>query len=350
MKKFTALSHAIITLLFLSKNLPVLAEEPQAATNGTPETPSTPTEPPANESSSTQNSSTQSNAEYVIPQPQASRLDALKTSLMLRQLNHQIQTLEANSEPFLTLYRTSMTSDTQGCIILLHSDNEHPDWPDAIAPLRNAMPEYSWCTLSIDVPDIIKRATPIKINSSTKNDASATDNTQPTSAELPNQAMVFGRIEAAIAYAKTQNIEQFSFLGYGTGAGYALSFLAANQDAGNALILIDIESPANLSDYEMAQKIRQVSQPILDYYVSTTRSDQFATWRQQAANQRTQKTGDYIQIDAIPDRVTGKDSKQLLIQRVRGFLKQNTSQITQQKALPRVKKGLFYESPINLNP
>lgn len=347
MKKFTALSHAIITLLFLSKSLPVLAEEPQAATNGTPENPVTPTDSTTNESAPVPTPATQSNAEYVIPQPQASRLDALKTSLMLRQLNHQIQTLEANGEPFLTLYRTSMTSDTQGCILLLHSDNEHPDWPDAIAPLRNAMPEYSWCTLSIDVPDIIKRADPIKINTSTSNDASTADNTQPTSAELPNQALVFGRIDAAIAYAKTQNIEQFSFLGYGTGASYALSFLAANQDAGNALILIDIESPANSPSYEMAQKIRQVPQPILDYYVSSTRSDQFAMWRKQAANQRTEKRGDFIQLDALPDRVTGKDSKQLLVQRVRGFLKQNTDQINQQKTLPSVKKGLFYESPIN---
>ena len=347
MKKFNALSHAIITLLFLSKNLPVLAEEPQAATNGTQEKPATPTESTTNESTPAPNTSTQNNAEYAIPQPQASRLNALKTSLMLRQLNHQILTLEANSEPFLTLYRRSMTSDTQGCILLLHSDNEHPDWPDAIAPLRNALPEYSWCTLSIDVPDIIKRADPIKINTSTPNDASIADNTQPTSAELPNQAVVFGRIDAAIAYAKTQNIEQFSFLGYGTGASYALSFLAANQGAGNALILIDIESPAGSSSYEMAQKIRQVPQPILDYYVSSTRSDQFAMWRKQAANQRAEKRGDFIQLDALPDRVTGKDSKQLLIQRVRGFLKQNTDQINQQKTLPSVKKGLFYESPIN---
>lgn len=338
MKKFTALSHAIMTLLFLSKSLTVLAEEPQAANEGTPETPSTQTE-----STPSENTPTGKNSEYVVPQPQASRIDALKTSLMLRKLNHQIQTLEANGEPFLVLYSAAITSDTQGCVILLHSDNEHPDWPDAIAPIRDAMPEYSWCTLSIEVPDIIKRAGPVKPNTG---DASSVNNAQPTSAELPNQAMVFARIEATIAYAETQNIEQFSFLGYGTGASYALSYLAANQSAGKALMLINIESPANISPYEMAQTIRQVPQPILDYYVSTSGSDQFALWRKQAANQRVEKQGDFIQLDALPDRVTGKNSKRLLVQRVRGFLKQNTDQINQQKTLPNVKKGLFYESPV----
>jgi hypothetical protein len=224
---------------------------------------------------------------------------------------------------------------------MLHSDNEHPDWPDAIAPLRDAMPEYSWCTLSIEVPDIIKRAEPVKITTP------PATNTQPSSAELPNQAMVFARIQAAINNAQTQDVNQFAFLGYGTGASYALSFLAANPSSGEALALIDIEAPPNLSDYEVAQEIRQVSLPILDYYVNKTGRDQFAVWRKQAANQRADKIGDFTQIDALPDRVTGKNSKQLLIQRVRGFLKQNTSQISQRKSLPSPKKGLFYESPVN---
>lgn len=327
MNKFTALRHAIIALLSLSTTSSLLAEESQA----TPNAPST----------QQQNTPTQNNKDYIIPKPQASRIDALKTSLTIRRLDHQIQTLEADGAPFLALYRQSLTSSTQGCVIMMHSDNKHPDWPDAIAPLRNAMPEYSWCTLSIEVPDIIKRAEPVKI------DTPLANNTQPTASELPNQAIVFARIQAAINNAQTRDVDQFVFLGYGTGASYALSFLVANPNAGDALALIDIEAPKNLSNYEVAQKIRQVSLPILDYYVNKTGNDQFALWRKQAANQRTDRNGEFIQIDALPDRVNGKNSKQLLVQRVRGFLKQNTTQINQRKSLPGAKKGLFYESPIN---
>jgi hypothetical protein len=326
MKKITALRHAIIALLCLGINAHLFAEESQAAPSSTP-TPQ-------------QTTPAESTKEYIIPKPQASRIDALKTSLTIRRLEHQIQNLEASGESFLTLYQPSLTSSTQGCVIMLHSDNEHPDWPDAIAPLRDAMPEYSWCTLSIEIPDIVKRAEPVKIATP------PTNNTQ-SPIELPNQSIVFARIQSTIDYAKNQGVEQFTFLGYGTGASYALSFLAANPSSGEALALIDIESPPNLSDYEIAQQIRQVTQPILDYYVNKTGNDQFALWRKQAANQREDKIGDFTQIDALPDRVTGKNSKQLLIQRVRGFLKQNTSQINQRKSLPSAKKGLFYESPVN---
>jgi hypothetical protein len=332
MKKITAPLHVIIALLLLSTNTAFLfAEESQAA-------PSSTTTP--QQSTSPQTSPAGSTKEYITPKPQASRIDALKASLTIRRLEHQIQTLEANTEAFLALYRPSLTSSTQGCVIMLHSDNEHPDWPDAIAPLRDAMPEYSWCTLSIEVPDIVKRAEPVKIAT-----PPADNNQSPI--ELPNQSIVFARIQSTIDYAKNQGVEQFTFLGYGTGASYALGFLAANKGAGEALALIDIESPPNLSDYEVAQQIRQIPHPILDYYVNKTGSDQFAVWRKQAANQREDKIGDFTQIDALPDRVTGKNSKQLLVQRVRGFLKQNTSQISQRKALPSAKKGLFYESPIN---
>ncbi|MDE8603943.1 DUF3530 family protein [Marinomonas sp. RSW2] len=329
MKKNNALLNIIIVLLSLNTSATLWAEEPKATPDNNTATTPTPETNSADKK------------DYITPAPQTSRIEALKASLSIRRLGHQIQPLEANGEPFLTLYRPSITSSTQGCIIMLHSDNEHPDWPDAIAPLRNALPAHSWCTLSIEVPDIIKRAAPVKTEAPTTE-----NNQQPI--EPPNQTEVFARIQATINKAKTENIERFVFLGYKTGASYALSFLANNQASGEALVLIDIDAPPNLSNYEMAQQIRRVSQPILDYYVNNNAgSDQFATWRKQAANQRTANRSGYIQLDALPDRATGKDSKQLLIQRVRGFLKQNTRQILQKKPLPRVKKGLFYESPIN---
>ncbi|NLQ17599.1 DUF3530 family protein [Marinomonas sp. M1K-6] len=326
MKKFTALPHVIMALLVLSANPTLWAEEPQVTPNNNT-APAQPTRP-------------EDAKEYLIPKPQESRIEALTTSLAIRRLDHEILTLEADGEPFLTLYKPSMTSSTQGCVILLAGDNEHPDWPDAIAPLRNDLPQYSWCTLSVEVPDIIKRGQPVST-------ASIEENNQ-TNAELPNQAMVFARIQAAMSHAQSNDVEQFVLLGDNTGASYALGFVVANPTAGTALALINIEAPAKMSHYALAQKIRHVTQPTLDYYVNhNASSNQFARWRKQAANQRTQQSGDYTQLDAMPDRVTGKDSKQQLIQRVRGFLKQNTLQVNQQKTLPKVKKGLFYESPVN---
>lgn len=278
--------------------------------------------------------------DYVIPRPQAARISSLMKSLSIRRLDHQMQTLEADGEPFLTLYRPSLTNSTQGCVILLHSDNEHPDWPDAIAPLRNALPEHSWCTLSIEVPDIIKRAEPIKLDSEEQN----ADIMQAFT--LPNQDVVFARIQTAIQQVNSESVQNIVFLGYKTGASYTLSYLASNPDSAIAMALIDIEPPAGVSHYELAQQVRQITPPTLDYYTeSNAGSDQFAMWRKQAANQRTGSLGEYIQLDSRPDRATGKDKKQLLLQRVRGFLKQNTQQINQRRPLPVLNKGLFHETP-----
>lgn len=322
----TPLTTILSLLVCFGLSTTLLAEEPQA----TPNTATT-TEPPTN-------TVAENNQDYVIPRPQSARIEALKSSLERRRLSHEIQNLEANGTDFLVLNKASMTDSTQGCVILLHADNEHPDWPDAIAPLRNALPEFSWCTLAMEVPDIIKRGEPIKL-------ATQEENAQPADS-LPNQDEVFARIQATITQARSENIEQFVLLGYKTGAGYALSFLEQNQTAGMALVLIDIEPTIGIGHYDLAQKIRQVAQPTLDYAVQNQTADiQFAAWRKQAANQRTQKNGEYIQLNATPDRVNGNDSKPLLIQRVRGFLKQHTSQITQRKSLPSVNKGLFYTSP-----
>lgn len=307
----------ILALLFSSLSTALLAQEPEDIINNA--------------------QTAREGQEHVVPRPQQSRIDALQASLITRRLNHEIQRLDANGESFLTLYRPSVTESTQGCVILLHADNEHPDWPDVTAPLRNALPEHSWCTLSIELPDIIQRGAPVKISSSEEERDQQTDN-------LPNQVDVFARIEASIEQARSQNIETFAFLGYKTGAGYALSFLADNQATGAALILIDIEPPNGISHYDLAQKIRQIPQPILDYSIlNRPGSDQFALWRKQAANQRAQRGGDFIQINATLDRA--RDNNQLLVQRVRGFLKQNTAQMTQRKSHPSIEKGLFYDSP-----
>ncbi|MBJ7537003.1 DUF3530 family protein [Marinomonas transparens] len=320
MKKNYALFISLLTTLAVNTSSVLAADEPQNTTTPTTDKNDTP---------------------RVAPTPQATRIKALEADLTKKNLQHQILTLEADGTPFLALYEPSLTSSTQGCVILIHADNEHPNWPSAISPLRNALPSYSWCTLSIEVPDIIKRAIPVKVTPiSTEDD----DNKEKIS--LPNQQIVFARIQAAIAQAKSDEVESFVFLGYKTGASYALNFLVENKSSGEALVLIDMETPEATPNHDIAQLIRQIPQPILDYYTNNNASkQQFALWRQQAANQRKNTIGDFIQLDAQPDRAHGNDSKPLLIQRVRGFLKQNTSQVDQQKPFPEYKKGLFYKSP-----
>lgn len=276
----------------------------------------------------------------IQPNPEKSRIEALEDTLKQNHLAHQINTLQAAGSSFLTLYRNALSGDTQGCAILLQSDNEHPNWPTVISPLRNTLPKYSWCTLSIELPDITKRAEAVKTTPVIANNA---DNT----IELPNQDMVFARIQAAIEDLKNKgNDKQIILIGYGTGASYALHFLAQNKTLGDALILIDIIAPDTIPDYNLAQDLSLIEQPVLDYYLNDSpQSLRFATWRKQASNQKKGDTGVFTQLAATDIANSPTEDTQQVIQRVRGFLKQNTTQVEQLKPLPEYKKGLFYESP-----
>lgn len=276
---------------------------------------------------------TSDTANYVQPKPQAERIEALRQQLLKRGLGQQIQTLEASDESFLALYQAAVSRDTIGCVILLPADNEHPDWPHTIAPLRNGLPEYGWCTLSIELPDIIKRAQ--AVSSDSDNSAPA----ETTGLVLKEQATIFARIQASIDFAKQNNAQSIVLVGDKTGASYALNFLAQTANAANALVMIDIETPAGSSDYELAQQLKSISVPVLDFY-SPIRSKNFALWRKQASNQNPQ-AAPYQAIESSLADIDDTNQQQL-VQRVRGFLKQNTAQIEQRKSLPQVTKGLFY--------
>ncbi|SBS28000.1 hypothetical protein MSP8887_00939 [Marinomonas spartinae] len=338
-------------MISLSSNL-LAAEDSQTNKAATPASPQKGAPPTQN---STNNTTT--DTKRVIPTPQVNRIKALENRLKQNQQSHQINILNADNTPFLTLYRESQTRDTEGCVILLPSDNEHPDWPTVIAPLRNALPQYSWCTISMEIPDITPRANAITTfpepsfpttSSSTSNTATDNNSSENTknSTELPNQKVVFDRLQAVITEAKQKGAKQIVLVGYGTGAAYAMTYLATNPQAANALAIINVDTAKPITDYQLAQQIRQINVPILDYYYGQSMAlKRFALWRKQSANKRSDNSLNYVQMDAFAETQRSMDGRLILIQYVRGFLKQNTQQKEQLKPLPDYDKGLFYKDP-----
>ncbi|REG84876.1 DUF3530 family protein [Marinomonas pollencensis] len=296
---------------------------------------------PTTQSPNSTNTSPPKTEKRVSPSPQKTRIQALENNVKQNHLGHQINLLEAQGKSFLTLYRQALTGDSQGCAILLPSDNEHPDWPAVISPLRNTLPEYSWCTLSMEIPDITPRAQAVTDTSSSP--SIEADN----SLILANQEEVFARLQAAISDLKNKgNDKQIVLIGYGTGAAYALHFLAQNKTLGDALVLINMVTPGPENNYDLAQDLSLIEHPVLDYFLADSASNQrFASWRKQAAQQRKGDTGLFTQLIATDELNSPSEDTQQMVQRVRGFLKQNTAQVEQVKPLPEYKKGLFYESP-----
>lgn len=69
--------------------------------------------------------------------------------------------------PFLALERPELTGVPQGALLILHDDDQHPDWPKVIKPLREQMPEKGWHTLAIalpfaEFPQVPERTVPVK--------------------------------------------------------------------------------------------------------------------------------------------------------------------------------------------
>lgn len=284
----------------------------------------------------------QADVARVMPTPQQTRIAGLIDRLS-ENYAHEIETLSADGTDFLGLFRESESGDPQGCLVILHGDHGHPDWPQVIQPIREKLPTHSWCTLSIEVPDITDRATPVTV--STAEDDGAAPEENPA---LPNEESVFARIDAAVQLIRDKGYSQVAYMGYRTGAAYALRF-AAERGRGTtnqALLLIEPRSFAPISEFDLAQNIERLRLPVLDYYFNRTAQDaRFARQRQAAANKRTNRQSAYTQIDALPDARYDPTGNKRLVQRVWGFLKQNTNQQSQRKELPEFEKELFYDSP-----
>lgn len=284
----------------------------------------------------------QSDVPRVMPTPQETRIAGLVNRLSENHA-HEIETLTAEGEEFLGLFRESESGDPQGCVVILHGDHGHPDWPQVVSPLREKLTQHSWCTLAIEIPDIRNRATPVQIQAEPTQDTQ-NDNTP----ELPNEATVFARIDAAVALTQDKGYSQVVYLGYRTGAAYALRYTAEKGTTNQALILIEPRTSLPVSEYDLAQNIERLRLPVLDYYFNrNTLVERFANYRQAAANKRTNRSVNYTQIDALPDARYDPAGNKRLVQRVWGFLKQNTNQQSQRKELPEFEKELFYKSPID---
>lgn len=270
---------------------------------------------------------------------QVKRIEALTRQIEINAAD-EIEKLSFQGDTFLALHKAAQTNDPQGCIILLHGNNEHPDWPNVINPVRSELIKSSWCTISIEVPDSLKK----EALSFTPQEEGESEQTEDN-ALLTHEEVVFGRIDASIAFANEKGISNISLLGYGTSATYALKYSASKQLNTGALILISASVPNQLDFSPFAELLKESAQPVLDYYIRPNQFDiHYAQARRTAMLQRENQTPNYTQIKVTSNSQFSIDQKQL-VQRIRGFLKQNTQQREQLKTLPEFKKSLFYQSP-----
>ena len=161
--------------------------------------------------------------------------------------------LKANDHEFLSIYTEA--DEPKGSAIILHGRGFHPDWQDAINPLRVGLAESGWNTLSVQMPVLEKQAKYYDY--------------------LPLFPDAIPRIEAAIAYAREQLKEDQAnnkvvLIAHSCGAHMAMAWADTESfESIDAYVGIGMGA----TDYKQPMKqpfpLAKVKVPILDVYASS---------------------------------------------------------------------------------
>lgn len=260
------------------------------------------------------------------------------------------QQLQAGSDTFLALWKPANSAEPKGAVIIVPGAGETADWPQAVGPLRGKLPDAEWSSLSITLPDlqsdaiaprVIEPAAAPKAPETTSKDATTAQPIEQAAggeAEVAEQVVaetseeqtkadaerIFGRIDAAIAYAEQQSARSIVVLGHGTGAYWAARFLSERQTPQvEKLVMVDAQVPTKALP-PLAELTPTLKLPTVDIFYMDKALDRNAALERMQASKRL-KTSAFSQValKVLPDN---KAEQEQLFRRVRGWLNpQNTN-------------------------
>ncbi len=91
-----------------------------------------------------------------LPPERAETARGKRLQQQIEQIDPQTKAswLGVNPDQFLALYRADSSGRTYANLILLHDNQQHPDWPGLVHQMRTQLAKQGWNTLSIAVPDM----------------------------------------------------------------------------------------------------------------------------------------------------------------------------------------------------
>ena len=327
----STLSLCCLTLLLPCAN-PVWAED--AASAPAAADPAAPAPQPSAETAA----ETPPSEHAAVPERSENEAQALEQQLP----NTEQQQLSSSDGNFLALWKPANAVEANGVVILIPGDSESANWPQAIGPLRNKLPDVGWSSLSLTLPDPFNQApqvapTPAEASTTTA-DAStapvtpdeatppATPAAPAVEATPPNQAgveqhaeRIQARIQAAVAFAQTQKPKRIVLLGHGSGGYWAARYLSntTNVDVHN-LLLVAANVPAGFSP-SLEELVPSLKLAVGDFYYKDQPADRTAALKRQQASKRQAKPA-YVQVamKALPGNPATEQEQ--LFRRIRGWL------------------------------
>lgn len=238
----------------------------------------------------------------------ATKSDTAKEKRWEEQIVHDLLVgkavkLNTNGTEFLGLFAPNTGKKTYGGVILIHGIGAHPAWPQVIEPLRVALSEHGWTTLSIQMPIL-------------PNEANVQDYL-PLMPEAPT------RIQAAVDYLKSKGIKNIVIVAHSMGTSMANIYLSNKPDKTvHAYVAIGMSNPFP-KEYNNAEALAKMQFPILDLYGSQDLESVMSFAKARAQSAKANKRYSQVEIAGADHFFT--DMQDTLIRRVRGWLKKYAS-------------------------
>lgn len=153
--------------------------------------------------------------------------------------------LEAEQRKFLGIYTEADGADT--AVVILHGRGFHPDWADAINPLRVGLVERGYATLSLQMPVLEKEASYYDY--------------------VPIFGFAHARIESGIRYLRERGYRRVVLLAHSCGVHMAMDWIArAGDDSIDAFIGLGMGATDYGQPMRQPYPLAQMQVAVLDLY------------------------------------------------------------------------------------
>lgn len=155
--------------------------------------------------------------------------------------------LETGDGAFEAIFRARQQGDPRGGLILLHDENGNADSLEVIRPLRLALSDAGWDTLSLQLSGHYRD----------------TDRAH----WLARGPQIVARLTSGIDWLKGRGIDRLVILAQGASGTVALQWVAAQKTAPDVRALVLVSTPwTTVDEIDGMVALRQAKLPILDIY------------------------------------------------------------------------------------
>lgn len=159
----------------------------------------------------------------------------------------EVEWLEADGREFLSIYTEADDSTT--AVVILHGRGFHPDWADAINPLRVGLAERGYSTLSLQMPVLDKEAKYYDY--------------------LPIFHHAYPRIDAGIEYLRAAGHQRIVLLAHSCGVHMAMAWVRERGDRNiDAFVGLGMGATDYLQPMRQPFPLDAMRVPVLDLYGS----------------------------------------------------------------------------------